>query len=74
MIYSLHIVHWLSSLEMDMAPGVQILDETVFISHSANNIGKVQIQLFSLQLWVNSRARWLFNLCMATYLKEKLWI
>ena len=40
MIYSLLMVYWLSSLKMEMLTGVQILDETVFISHCANNLGK----------------------------------
>ena len=36
---------------------------------------KVCIQLFSLQLWVNSRANWLFNLVKPTSLGEgKHWI
>ena len=44
------------------------------ISHSANAIGKVGIQLFSLLL-VNSRTDWLFNLGMATGVSEgKFWI
>ena len=38
-------------------------------------LGKVWIQLFSLQLWVNSRADWFFSLGEATCLGEgKLWI
>ena len=32
---------------------------------------KVLIQLFSLQLWMNSRADWLFNFGMATRLEEE---
>ena len=39
------------------------------------SLGKVWIQLFSLQLWVNSRADWFFCLGEATSLGEgKLWI
>ena len=34
----------------------QILDEVVYIALIP--LGKVKIQLFSLQLWVNSRADW----------------
>ena len=38
-------------------------------------LGKVWIQLFSLQLWVNSRTDWFFSLGEATSLGEgKLWI
>ena len=38
-------------------------------------LGKVWIQLFSLQLWVNSRTECLFSLGEATSLGEgKLWI
>ena len=38
-------------------------------------LGKVWIQLFSLQLWVNSRRVWFFSLGEATSLGEgKLWI
>ena len=37
-------------------------------------LGKVWIQLFSLQLWVNSRADWFFSLDEATSLEVKLWI
>ena len=38
-------------------------------------LGKVWVQLFSLQLWVNSRADWFFSLGEATSLGErKLWI
>ena len=33
-------------------------------------LGKVWIQLFSLQLWVNSRADWFFSLGEATSLEE----
>ena len=37
-------------------------------------LGKVWIQLFSLQLWVNSRTDWFFSLGEATSLGErKLW-
>ena len=37
-------------------------------------LGKVWIQLFSLQLWVNSRADWIFNLDMTTSQEDrKLW-
>ena len=40
---------------MDMAIRVQILNKTV--SHNANTLGKkIRIQLFTLQLWINSRA------------------
>ena len=48
------VVLWLSSLEMDTVTRVQILDETEYIALIP--LGKVLIQLFSLQLWVNSRA------------------
>ena len=34
------VVKWLSSLEMDTATRVQILDETDCISHSTNTLGK----------------------------------
>ena len=34
------VVYWLSSLEMDTVTRVQILDETYFISHSTNTLGK----------------------------------
>ena len=38
-------------------------------------LGKIWIQLFSLHLWVNSRADWFFSLDEATSLGEgKLWI
>ena len=38
-------------------------------------LGKVWIQLFSLQLWINRRADWIFSLGEATSLGEgKLWI
>ena len=41
---------------IDTATRVQILAETDCISHSTNTLmGKVWIQLFSLQLWGNSR-------------------
>ena len=40
---------------MDTATRVQILDEVNSISHKLIPLGKVWIQLFSLQLWVNSR-------------------
>ena len=33
-------------------------------------LGKVWIQLFSLQLWVNSKADWFFSLAEATSLGE----
>ena len=47
----------------------------IAFSHSTNTLGKVWIQLFSLQLWVNSRADWFFSLGEATSLGEgKLWI
>ena len=41
-IFSLEVpvVSWLSSLEMDTATRVQILDETDCISHSTNTLGK----------------------------------
>ena len=35
------------------------------------HLGKVSIQLFSLQLWVNSRSDWALNLGMATSLGER---
>ena len=35
-----YLVSWLSSLEMDTATRVQILDETDCISHSTNTLGK----------------------------------
>ena len=44
----------LSSLEMNTAIRVQILDEVVYISHNLIHSGKVSIQLFSFQLWGNS--------------------
>ena len=34
------VVKWLSSLEMDTATRVQILDQTDWISHSANTLRK----------------------------------
>ena len=34
------VVYWLSSQEMDTAIRVQILDETDYISHSTNTLGK----------------------------------
>ena len=49
--------------KMDMATQVQILDKAGCISHCT-------YILFSLQLWVNSRADWFFNLGMATSLGE----
>ena len=49
---------------MNTATRVQILDEAICISHCANILGKVLIKLFSFQLYVNSRAHWLFNLGM----------
>ena len=48
-----HVVKYLSPLEMDTATRVQILDEVVCISHSANTLGK-DMQC-SFQIWVNSR-------------------
>ena len=41
---------------MDTVTRVQMLDETDCISHSTNTLGQGMIQLFSLHLWVNSRA------------------
>ena len=35
------------------------------------HLGKVCIQLFTFQLWVNSRTDWLFNFDMATSLRER---
>ena len=46
-----------------MATQVQTLDEAVCISHSTNPPGK-DIQVFSLQIWVNSSV-------MATCLGER---
>ena len=40
--------HWCNGYyhrEMDLATQVQILDEAVCISHSANTLGKVYLQL-----------------------------
>ena len=37
---------------------VQNLDKTVCISSSMIHLGTVYIDLFSLQIWVNSRADW----------------
>ena len=34
------MIWWLSSLKMDMATHIQILDEADCISHSTNNLGK----------------------------------
>ena len=34
------VVNWLSSLDMDTATRVQILDESDCISHSTNTLGK----------------------------------
>ena len=34
------LLYWLSSQEIDTATRVQILDETDFISHSTNTLGK----------------------------------
>ena len=55
---------------MNTGTRVQILDEAAYISHSANTLGKVWIQLFSLQLWVNSEADKYGNFGMATGLGE----
>ena len=46
---------------MDTVIRVQIRDENVCISHSTNTLWKVCIQLFSLQLWVNSGADFNFG-------------
>ena len=60
---------------MDTVTRVQILDENDCISHSTNTLGKVWIQLFSLQLWVNSGQTGFLSLGEATSLGEgKLWI
>ena len=60
---------------MESITCVQILYETVCILDGAKPLGKVWIQLFSLQLWVNSRVDCLFNLGMTTALREgKFWI
>ena len=39
-ILGVFVVQWLSSLEMDTATRVQILDETVGVSHCANTLRK----------------------------------
>ena len=60
---------------MNLAPQVQILNEAVCISYYVNTLGKIWIQLFSLQLWVDSRVDWLINFGKATDLKERnFWI
>ena len=41
---------------MDTATRVQIPDKVDCISHRSSNLVKLWIQLFSIQLWVNSRA------------------
>ena len=54
---------------MDTATRVQILDETAF--HIALiPLGKVWIQLFSLQLWVNGRTDWFLQAWQLVYEKE----
>ena len=35
---------------------VRVLNEVVYIFYCANTLGKVGTQLFTLQLWINSRA------------------
>ena len=55
---------------MDAATRVQIQDEGDCISHSTNTVGKVWIQLLSLQLRENRRADWLFKLGMAIYMNK----
>ena len=59
--YKALLMPWLSSLEMDIVTQVQILNEAVCILHSANNLSKSMIQLFSLHIWVNSRAECAFK-------------
>ena len=56
---------------MKIAYRIQILDEAVYIFHIAQiPLEKILIQKFSLQLWVNGRVDWLFDLGMATGLTE----
>ena len=50
--------------------GCCLQDLEIWISHSTNTLGKDMNHLFFFQLWVNSWADWLFNLAMATSLKE----
>ena len=47
--------HSVSLHEVDTVTRVQNLNEAVCIWHRVNSIEKVWIQLFSLQLWINSR-------------------
>ena len=46
---------------MGKATRVQILEESDYISHSTDTLGKDIMQLFSLHLWVNSRANWVLQ-------------
>ena len=56
------MVKWLSSLEMDTATRVQILDQTNCISHSTNTLGKkYESSYYPSQLWVNSWADWVLQ-------------
>ena len=59
----------LYGLSLDTVAQVQILNKTVFCIVLIC-LGKICIQLFSLQLWVNSRADWYSKLGIATSLGE----
>ena len=69
-------VYWIPLLEMDSVNRVQNLDKTVYISHSANTLGKSmnQIILPPAMVKIVGHSR-LFNFDMATDLGNgKLWI
>ena len=55
---------------METASRVQIVDHVAFISHNAS-LGKLCIQLFSLQLWGIGQTG-PFSLCIATGRGEKI--
>ena len=61
------MMKWVSSEETDLVTRVQILDEVVFISHSANTLEKVYIQPSFLQIAGQTGN---FSLCMAISVEE----
>ena len=52
---------WLSSFEMDTANRVQSWKRLFAFYKALILLGKVRIQLFSLQQWVNCRADWVLK-------------
>ena len=64
------VAYWLSTYEMDTATRVQTLDKVACILEIVNTLDK-DMNPTILPPRVNSRADWIFNLSMATCLKEK---